>query len=71
MAVPHEAVVTAQSAKRMFPRGAWERGDFIPFSWGGTSLKAENIQLLRARHNIAKSASSEYQRHRGAASASR
>jgi len=26
----------------------------IPFSRGGTSLKAENIQLLCARHNIAK-----------------
>jgi hypothetical protein len=31
----------------------------IPFSRGGTSLKAENIQLLCARHNIAKSANIE------------
>lgn len=28
----------------------------IPFSKGGTSLKAENIQLLCARHNLGKSA---------------
>ncbi|MBU1705892.1 hypothetical protein KKG19_04190 [Patescibacteria group bacterium] len=26
----------------------------VPFSKGGTSLKAENIQLLCARHNLAK-----------------
>ena len=28
----------------------------VPFSKGGTSLKAENIQLLCARHNLSKSA---------------
>ncbi len=28
----------------------------LPYSKGGTSLKAENIQLLCARHNLAKSA---------------
>ena len=28
----------------------------LPFSKGGTSLKAENIQLLCARHNLSKSA---------------
>jgi 5-methylcytosine-specific restriction endonuclease McrA len=28
----------------------------VPFSKGGTSLKAENIQLLCARHNLEKSA---------------
>lgn len=28
----------------------------VPYSKGGTSLKAENIQLLCARHNLAKSA---------------
>lgn len=28
----------------------------VPFSKGGTSLKAENIQLLCARHNLTKSA---------------
>ena len=28
----------------------------LPFSRGGTSLKAENIQLLCARHNLEKSA---------------
>lgn len=28
----------------------------VPFSKGGTSLKAENIQLLCARHNLVKSA---------------
>lgn len=28
----------------------------VPFSKGGTSLKAENVQLLCARHNIEKSA---------------
>jgi hypothetical protein len=28
----------------------------LPFSRGGTSLKAENVQLLCARHNITKSA---------------
>lgn len=28
----------------------------LPFSKGGTSLKAENIQLLCAKHNLAKSA---------------
>ena len=27
----------------------------VPFSKGGTSLKAENIQLLSARHNLEKS----------------
>jgi len=31
----------------------------IPFSRGGTSLKAENIQLLCARHNIQKSSNIE------------
>ena len=28
----------------------------LPYSKGGTSLKAENIQLLCARHNLQKSA---------------
>jgi 5-methylcytosine-specific restriction endonuclease McrA len=28
----------------------------LPLSKGGTSLKAENIQLLCARHNLSKSA---------------
>jgi hypothetical protein len=28
----------------------------LPFSKGGTSLKAENVQLLCARHNLSKSA---------------
>lgn len=28
----------------------------VPYSKGGTSLKAENVQLLCARHNLAKSA---------------
>ena len=28
----------------------------VPFSRGGTSLKAENVQLLCARHNLSKSA---------------
>jgi hypothetical protein len=28
----------------------------LPFSKGGTSLKAENIQLFCARHNLSKSA---------------
>jgi 5-methylcytosine-specific restriction endonuclease McrA len=28
----------------------------VPFSKGGTSLKAENVQLLCARHNLEKSA---------------
>lgn len=28
----------------------------LPFSKGGTSLKAENVQLLCARHNLRKSA---------------
>jgi 5-methylcytosine-specific restriction endonuclease McrA len=28
----------------------------LPYSKGGTSLKAENIQLLCARHNLIKSA---------------
>jgi 5-methylcytosine-specific restriction endonuclease McrA len=27
----------------------------IPFSKGGTSLKADNVQLLCARHNLEKS----------------
>ncbi len=31
----------------------------VPFSKGGTSLKAENIQLLCARHNLKKSANIE------------
>lgn len=28
----------------------------LPYSKGGTSLKAENVQLLCARHNLSKSA---------------
>jgi 5-methylcytosine-specific restriction endonuclease McrA len=28
----------------------------LPFSKGGTSLRAENVQLLCARHNLTKSA---------------
>ena len=28
----------------------------VPFSKGGTSLTAENVQLLCARHNLQKSA---------------
>jgi 5-methylcytosine-specific restriction endonuclease McrA len=31
----------------------------VPFSKGGTSLKAENIQLMCARHNLEKSAKIE------------
>jgi hypothetical protein len=31
----------------------------LPFSKGGTSLKAENVQLLCARHNLIKSANIE------------
>jgi hypothetical protein len=31
----------------------------LPFSKGGTSLKADNVQLLCARHNLAKSAKIE------------
>lgn len=31
----------------------------LPFSKGGTSLKAENVQLLCARHNLSKSAKIE------------
>lgn len=31
----------------------------VPFSKGGTSLKAENVQLLCARHNLSKSAKIE------------
>jgi hypothetical protein len=31
----------------------------LPFSKGGTSLKAENVQLLCARHNLTKSANIE------------
>ncbi|NGZ96803.1 MAG: hypothetical protein CV089_11890 [Nitrospira sp. WS110] len=31
----------------------------LPFSKGGTSLTAENIQLLCARHNLQKRASIE------------
>jgi 5-methylcytosine-specific restriction endonuclease McrA len=27
----------------------------LPFSKGGTSIKAENVQLLCARHNLAES----------------
>jgi 5-methylcytosine-specific restriction endonuclease McrA len=31
----------------------------LPFSKGGTSLRAENVQLLCARHNLTKSANIE------------
>ncbi|WP_188901860.1 HNH endonuclease [Deinococcus aerophilus] len=27
----------------------------LPYAWGGTSLTAHNVQLLCARHNLAKS----------------
>ena len=32
----------------------------VPYSRGGTSLKADNIQLLCARHNLEKSANIEW-----------
>jgi hypothetical protein len=51
--------VWARDGGRCVTCGATDELHFdhiVPFSKGGTSLKAENIQLLCARHNLEKSA---------------
>ena len=51
--------VWARDGGRCVACGATDELHFdhiVPFSKGGTSLKAENIQLLCARHNLSKSA---------------
>ena len=51
--------VWARDGGRCVTCGATDELHFdhiVPFSKGGTSLKAENIQLLCARHNLGKSA---------------
>lgn len=51
--------VWARDGGRCVTCGATDELHFdhiVPFSKGGTSLKAENIQLLCARHNLKKSA---------------
>jgi hypothetical protein len=51
--------VWARDGGRCVTCGAMDELHFdhiVPFSKGGTSLKAENIQLLCARHNLSKSA---------------
>ena len=51
--------VWARDAGRCVTCGATDELHFdhiLPFSKGGTSLKAENVQLLCARHNLSKSA---------------
>jgi hypothetical protein len=51
--------VWARDGGRCVTCGATDELHFdhiVPFSKGGTSLKAENIQLLCARHNLSKSA---------------
>lgn len=51
--------VWARDAGRCVTCGAIDELHFdhiVPFSKGGTSLKAENVQLLCARHNLSKSA---------------
>lgn len=51
--------VWARDGGRCISCGATDELHFdhiVPFSKGGTSLKAENIQLLCARHNLNKSA---------------
>ena len=50
--------VWARDGGRCVTCGATDELHFdhiVPFSRGGTSLKAENIQLLCARHNLSKS----------------
>lgn len=51
--------VWARDGGRCVTCGATDELHFdhiVPFSRGGTSLKAENVQLLCARHNLSKSA---------------
>lgn len=51
--------VWARDGGRCITCGATDELHFdhiLPFSKGGTSLKAENVQLLCARHNLSKSA---------------
>jgi hypothetical protein len=51
--------VWARDGGRCIACGAADELHFdhiVPFSKGGTSLKAENVQLLCARHNLSKSA---------------
>lgn len=51
--------VWARDGGRCVTCGATDELHFdhiVPFSKGGTSSKAENIQLLCARHNLSKSA---------------
>lgn len=51
--------VWARDSGRCVTCGATDELHFdhiVPFSKGGTSLKAENVQLLCARHNLSKSA---------------